>query len=441
VLLAACAVVIVLAWWVRTGEHRSREGRDAPASETQRAAAAENVGPVESASPPEAGTAAVSVTVLDMETRAPIGGVTVRLTARAKDATATSDAAGTFEIEEKLLQDLDSLAFERADDLTIASSPGDVRTRHQIWCHRTGEVTGRVVFAEGGAPGFDAVTLEYAAPFEPGSAAWTRRNRALDALRHPDDDGRFRVVVPRVPRAAIVARAAGWAPGWADIDEALTPPARELVIVLRRAPRIRGVLRDQRGEPIANQAVQVYVVVTTTADDTEAIGRLKPSGFAVSRSVKDNRTVHRLSYAPRTDEDGRWSVDVATDGDVYAVVYRPGVSPATHDLGRAGAITREVELTAADATPERVRIEQDHRPLAHTDVWFTDISIPNVQHGFAAVTDADGVVETTFLVRGHLYVLIGVESPVYFQHTGATIVVEDCDTSFDDFLAKHGVRR
>jgi len=399
---------------------------------------------------PDGTSPTVTLVVRDLWDRSAIAFLTLRASTSDKDRPkllVKTDDQGHIELREHYVKNLLSLDSQRPG-YVVASSVDDVRERREVWCYRNGRVAGRVVF-EDGARDFDDVELSYSPRYmardaralsEPGHYGWIKRSRVIpDALGSPRADGTFYVRVPRVEGAALVARTTGYFPAWATLDASFDRRPREIVLVIRRGLEIEGTLRDETGAPLAGQKVHVYVVIKTTWDeqDTVSIGRIKQGGFTVARSLKNNWVRHKLHYSSRTDETGKWSVDIGADGEVFAVAYVEGAAAIDRHLGPASRITGGVELEARPTGERRIRIEDNGSPLAQSEIKLIDLSLVDAKPSFRLKSDEDGFVHSTWFVSGKRYAIWPPRGrAVFFTYSGqSTIDIRECEQDFDKFMS------
>lgn len=305
-------------------------------------------------------------------------------------------------------------------------------------------MTGRVVLEEGTATDFGAVTLAYSPRYiggKEGTGAPGRfgsmRGTAPGDLGGVDADGAFRVRIPRVPSGAVVARAPGWLPAWAEVDVALADPSHDLLLVLKPGVRLRGTLKDSNGAPVAGATVRVYVVIKLKDGemDTSAVGRIR-AGFTFARSVKGGWVRHRLKYGPRTDKNGRWEVDLDAAGEVHVAVLREGHAPTEHLVGPAEFARESIDLTLRPALPVTIRITRAGEPVRDSKLTWVDLTNVDVQRGLRLETDEGGYVRSPWLVRGKRYGVAewGRRSSFFVYRGQDTIDLDAIEQDFDTFV-------
>jgi hypothetical protein len=173
-----------------------------------------------------------------------------------------------------------------------------------------------------------------------------------------DDDGRFRLEVPRTSSVrfrgvAVVAAGAGHGIGWQDLNPDAEQPAAE--VRLAREQVIRGRLDDLQGQPAAGVTVRVGLV------GRRVPGQLK--GVGAPAEVKD------LPFWPKaavTDKDGRFELR----GISRDVVVRFGAED-----DRFAAHGFEVVTDAKDAAKDfRAPLEPAH--IIEGTVTYADTGKP-----------------------------------------------------------------
>lgn len=157
-------------------------------------------------------------------------------------------------------------------------------------------------------------------------------------------------------RAQVEARAPGLAPAWAEIRD------RKLVLRLRVACALEGVVRDEAGRPLPARVTVSWsargpagAVDCAQATACDASGRFRldgiPEGAAASSNGQD-RNVGRWEFAFDHDADGAGPRAAAVQVSARLRGYLPGHARAVTRPGAPG----RVELVLAAAQVIRVRV-------------------------------------------------------------------------------------
>lgn len=214
-------------------------------------------------------------------------------------------------------------------------------------------------------------------------------------LPGPRVDGRFLVHVPAGDRTWLIASAPGYFPAVVSVD--LPAPGAEPAraeIVLRRRPRIAGVLRLPNGEPAVAAPVGLHVRFDGTAEEFAAA---PDAGM-----VAEDGGVFVYGETIRTDEGGRFALDLPAPGEATLLARPvPGCGVARLELGRPGADRTDVEVRYPALRENRVLFTSLGKPLGDAVLWIRIDDSP-ARPRFAVAVDDDGFLPADLLAAGTL---------------------------------------
>jgi RNA polymerase sigma-70 factor (ECF subfamily) len=313
--------------------------------------------------------------VPDLRLRARIGGAERALVANVSGQLGFPDG----EID-SLVPDGETWRMPEQHALTIRESG-------IIWLYRTIAVSGRVEVASGSGPlNFTSVRLLQKVAGPPGFAPpitmrWlgVRGFQFRIRVPRPGIDGAFHARIAAIGEVAFLASARGFRDAVAMIPVARdSDRVRGVRIVLEAAPRIRGILRDTGGQPVARHEIRLCVLVDT--------GR-------PHRSVA------------WTGKDGFFEIAVPVEGRTSLFVPRlAGHRPLGREdimVGRGGA-KLDLTLTAVDEDP-RVRFRYEGTVLAGRELIVSFRSGGWTTGSFVMALDAEGRAAAGLLEAGRDY--------------------------------------
>ncbi len=389
---------------------------EAPPAESAMPAAAVPDSVPAAAVPPRA---TIPVRVLDMADGRPVEGLAlVASLAGGTSLQATSDGTGSVLLPAEGMKGvLPRAAAWRCPNY----AEGEILAAGEMWVYRMIPVEGEVWFesperalnpasVELQCSTFDRASLVQVQEREkaPWGAQWLRTHGFEERLLlpHPDVDGSFFARVPRIRGARLLA----WAQGWIG-DAAPVPadaPGEEPVrmdLVLRDAPRVAGVLRDDAGAPVAGARVEFHQSLRIPAAEAADLARrLRPRGGYGIRT-RDDEAILSFLDSQATADDGSFEflADAAGTG-LLAVAPPTGYRPLTSILGRIEETSLQVDLALQrlDET-RRVRLIQGGIPLCSGRVGFQDLSCGDAEPWVGMTTDDRGEVAAESLETGHRY--------------------------------------
>lgn len=193
-------------------------------------------------------------------------------------------------------------------------------------------VTGRVVEAASGAPIANALVRRFT-PRDP-TGPWERYSESERIEARTDEHGEFVLEGLAVEPTSLFVEAAGFAPA-IDGPFEVGPATAPRKVELHPGAALRGVLKDSKGEPIANAPVNVYRPPTDALAPrdwdlvTDAHGRfelvdLAPGTYDVMRVIREEwGAMHDLSQRVEITEARVYDVELRPRGATTLVGRLP----------------------------------------------------------------------------------------------------------------------
>lgn len=286
----------------------------------------------------------------------------------------------------------------------------------EVWVYRHVVVTGSVRFLGERAPSPTEVRLECLAPRfdktlqasrEIASHSWLRKRsiRIPSDLGAPDQNGRFKVRLPRLRSIVIRARCPDWRPDWKFLEMRRDSETLHVEMRLERGATVKGVLRDPAGKPIVGAKVRAYIVQPGQFEDLDPkrVGMNHRDGVTAVRSKKRNYSRRTVKAVSRTDDAGRFEINALDDGNLWLVAYIPGRAPIHVAYGPAKLAPSRLELTVRSREQDHVVLTRANKPIDDTVVLVTNVSLAEIQPAFTLRTDSNGRIPTTWFIAGNEY--------------------------------------
>lgn len=256
----------------------------------------------------------------------------------------------------------------------------------------------------------------------PGNTYWLR-DRGFRASRLEGTivgTAEWRVEIPGVRGVCVVGFAPGWRPALELVPEA--PPDQEVsvVLVLRPTQWVSGHMRSSDGAPVAGARLVLYATrngryIDASEEYLCALG-LDRGAFGGSWSRGQDTSEQMFMSTCVTGADGSFRVDVRNPGRVLIIGYAPGHTRVVAELGNFEG-HRDVELVAtAQPVPDSLFVELGGSRIANAAFVLADMGYDDEQPAFDVASDADGRIQSTWLVSGRRYALIPTGPPVPDAH-------------------------
>lgn len=223
------------------------------------------------------------------------------------------------------------------------------------------------------------------------------------------DSGRavFTARVPSLRGTDVVARAEGWIPDGASLDD--NGRARsQLRLRLKRAPRVSGILKDAGGRVLPGVEVQLHATREIPLRKEEVLSTQR-SGMAYGIVAATGARTGAISVEriTKTNGQGLFEFSLPLEGFAVHLVAKPqGFRPARAELGVLVESRTSIVLVAEATLEDRVRIFYQGKLLANEPLDLVDVTDTERQESHTLKTDAKGTLGSGVLEHGRLYALV-----------------------------------
>jgi hypothetical protein len=324
-----------------------------------------------------------------------------------------------------------------------------------LWVFHSQRVRGRVVASASETEPLDASAVRIqvcmvGVPAErsgeigpdPWNSRWARAHGLWDVERRLGvaTDGGYEVEVPRVRGAVVRATAPGWMPGWTDVPNAEGEPIDVPDIILKRALRVRGQITDEDGAPL--RGVRLSVLLTSRYGAEEPVldaSRAQLVGWSLSARGNAKGSIRTFLREVRSDEEGNFSFEYGTDGELLLVAEASGRWTVRQSLGllRADPPFQSIRMRRGEVPA--LQFHDKGKPLAGWKLTVADLmGDPNgmePQPSSTVKLSADGHAPGTLMERGRDY-YVWLTPP---DGTGVVqFMLEDWDGDYSIDAGAHG---
>ncbi len=272
----------------------------------------------------------------------------------------------------------------------VIQSLADIRRTQEVWVHQEVRFSG-VVEEEGPlSHNLTSVTLGLRMTGLPDLPPHIvrRMGRGRSGAMRPTIDGLFSVSLPLLPNCTIVASGAVWRDEVWALEAPRTPDGgvSGLRFVMRRAPRVAGVVRDVDGVPIAGASIVEYRPVRNAEFDSSVLQH----GLSDARGA--------FAFRLRASQDG----------DVLLLVTPPAPFRVAHRLLRASrgdVASMAIELDRAPLDG-RVTVLLDDAPDPSLNLVLRDVTDARFPIPLTLHFDDDSSADPRLLTPGRRYVAV-----------------------------------
>jgi hypothetical protein len=339
---------------------------------------------------------------------------------------ATSDRSGRIMVCPKHLSSL----LPEEPWLLPNVSVESVLAEGELWVYRMVEVIGQVTV--GGDPAkakLERTNLSALVLADPNAA--TSASKHLDTLAlakqgldhvgnltRPDAEGNFRVEVPAVK--GMTMRAGGldsrMATAELDIPDDPREPARVRLELEDPPYVVSGVVRDASGRRIGKVELTLHLVQDIPIEEVPNMAKHRRVGHAYTAAGRKDQTGYVDFHAWDNSENrgkniGAYEIRALTGGRATLVVMPPeGYRPQVLELGNLTDNHEGLDIVLEEYVEgPGLRVLRNGSPLFEFEVYFSDLSLGDVQEGFRKTTNTKGEVPTHLFFAGHRYMVISLK--------------------------------
>lgn len=256
-----------------------------------------------------------------------------------------------------------------------------------------------------GIDGYGSWDLPSPEPWDP---CWLTNHGLNDcaAVPLPGTVNTFESLVPRIDGIALRVSGPGWLTAVSRVPVHPGAESAQVTLELARSHRIAGILRDESGVPVGDATVEAHVSLRGSYDKVNLQELFCMIGApAIARcNRQESAVVANARVRSATDEEGRFHLELAWEGDVLLVAYVEGFRPLRERLGQVAADREALALTLRrPIREERVTLVHEGRDLANLSLDLLDCSSWYVRTGATTSLDGAGQLSTTWLEAGRRY--------------------------------------